>query len=58
MPKVRTTMQPHIELDVSDAEAAQLARQGLLVKSSKSESSPSAAAPADTPQSGKSSSKE
>ena len=31
MPKVRTTMQPDVELDVSDIEAADLRAQGLIV---------------------------
>ena len=30
MPTVRTTIQPGVEIEVSDAEAAQLAGQGLL----------------------------
>lgn len=43
MPTVRTTMQPHLELEVGDAEYLDLKRQGLLV-----EDAP-AAAPAAAP---------
>lgn len=43
MPTVRTTMQPHIELEVSETEYVDLQRQGLLV-----EDAP-AAAPAAAP---------
>ncbi|MEV0220895.1 hypothetical protein [Streptomyces sp. NPDC050704] len=43
MPTVRTTMQPHVELEVGDAEYTDLKRQGLLV-----EDAP-AAAPAAAP---------
>jgi hypothetical protein len=32
VPTVRTTMQPDVELDVSDAEYTDLKRQGLLVE--------------------------
>jgi hypothetical protein len=44
--RVRTTMQPHIEVEVSDAELLDLERQGLLVPRP-SDSAP-AAAPAKT----------
>ncbi|MDX3230630.1 hypothetical protein [Streptomyces sp. ME19-01-6] len=47
MPTVRTTIQPHLEVEVSDAEYLDLERQGLLV-ASPSPSTP-AAAPAKTP---------
>ena len=30
MPKIRTTMRPDVELDVTDEEAADLAAQGVL----------------------------
>lgn len=45
MPIVRTTMQPHLEVEVSDTEYVDLKRQGLLV-----EDAPAApaAAPAKT----------
>lgn len=43
MPTVRTTMQPHVELEVGDAEYLDLQRQGLLL-----EDTP-AAAPAAAP---------
>ncbi|MGY0062845.1 hypothetical protein ACWY4P_40970 [Streptomyces sp. LZ34] len=33
MPTVRTTMQPHLNIEVSDAELLDLERQGLLVDS-------------------------
>lgn len=32
MPTVRTTIQPHVELEVSDAEYTDLKRQGLLIE--------------------------
>ena len=32
MPTVRTTIQPHVALEVSDAEYLDLKRQGLLVE--------------------------
>lgn len=31
MPTVRTTIQPHVELEVDDAEYTDLKRQGLLI---------------------------
>lgn len=43
MPTVRTTIQPHVELEVSDTEYTDLKRQGLLI-----EDAP-AAAPAAAP---------
>ncbi|MCX4704359.1 hypothetical protein [Streptomyces sp. NBC_01373] len=43
MPTVRTTIQPHVDLEVGDAEYLDLKRQGLLV-----EDQP-AAAPAAAP---------
>ncbi|WP_167459219.1 MULTISPECIES: hypothetical protein [Streptomyces] len=43
MPIVRTTIQPHLEVEVSDAEYTDLKRQGLLI-----EDAP-AAAPAAAP---------
>ena len=49
MPTVRTTMQPHVELDVSDAEYTDLERQGLLVEDSGDAKPVPAAAPAKTP---------
>ncbi len=32
MPKVRTTMQPHLVIEVGEAEYTDLQRQGLLVE--------------------------
>jgi hypothetical protein len=52
MPTVRTTMQPHVELDVSDAEYTDLDRQGLLLKGTAAPVP--AAAPAKTPTAAKS----
>lgn len=52
MPTVRTTMQPHVELDVSDTEYTDLKRQGLLLED-QSAAAP-AAAPAKTPAAAKS----
>lgn len=46
MPTIRTTMQPDVEVEVSDAELLDLERQGLLV-AAPSPSTP-AAAPAKT----------
>lgn len=46
MPTVRTTMQPHLDIEVTDAEYVDLERQGLLVQRP-SDSAP-AAAPAKT----------
>lgn len=48
MPTVRTTIQPHVELDVSETEYVDLQRQGLLVETPTPASTP-AAAPAKTP---------
>ncbi|MFE9391708.1 hypothetical protein [Streptomyces sp. NPDC006784] len=53
MPKVRTTMQPHLDIEVSDAAYLDLKRQGLLLeerpsRASEPTTSP-AAAPAKTP---------
>ncbi|WP_445520436.1 hypothetical protein [Streptomyces sp. NEAU-174] len=47
MRTVRTTIQPHVDVEVDDAEYLDLERQGLLV-SRPSDSTP-AAAPAKTP---------
>lgn len=56
MPTVRTTIQPHVEITVSDAEYTDLDRMGLLVQTSKPQLTPApAAAPAPTTPSGKSS---
>ena len=57
MPTVRTTIQPHVEITVSDAEYIDLDRMGLLVQTSKTQPSATspAAAPAPTTPSGKSS---
>ncbi|MFI6854486.1 hypothetical protein [Streptomyces sp. NPDC050416] len=54
MPTVRTTMQPDVDLDVSDTEYVDLTRQGLLVQkdepAAETERAPApAAAPAKTP---------
>ncbi|MFE9064933.1 hypothetical protein [Streptomyces violaceusniger] len=43
MHRVRTTMQPHIDVEVNDAELLDLERQGLLVDA------PPASAPAAAP---------
>lgn len=53
MPTVRTTIQPHVELEVGDAEYLDLQRQGLLVEDAlpPAPSAP-AAAPAKTPTTG------
>ena len=48
MPKVRTTMRPFEVIEVSPIEAADLARQGLLVP----EPVPAAQSPAPVPGSG------
>lgn len=45
MPTVRTTIQPHVELEVSDAEYLDLKRQGLLIE----DPAPAAPAPAAAP---------
>ena len=47
MPTVRTTIQPHVELEVGDAEYLDLQRQGLLIEDAPTPSAP-AAAPAKT----------
>lgn len=47
MPTVRTTIQPHVELEVSDAEYLDLKRQGLLIE--ETAAATPAAAPAKTP---------
>lgn len=47
MPTVRTTIQPHVELEVGDAEYLDLKRQGLLVEGAPAATP--AAAPAKTP---------
>lgn len=54
MPTVRTTMQPHLEVEVSDTEYVDLKRQGLLVESPEPAAAP-AAAPAKTHATAKSS---
>jgi hypothetical protein len=47
MPTVRTTIQPHVELEVDDAEYLDLKRQSLLVEDAPSPAVPvPAAAPA------------
>lgn len=46
MPTVRTTMQPHVTVEVSDAELLDLKRQGLLIEA-QTDPTP-AAAPAKT----------
>lgn len=46
MPTVRTTIQPHVELEVGDAEYTDLKRQGLLIEDAPATA---AAAPAKTP---------
>jgi hypothetical protein len=53
MPTVRTTIQPHVELDVSDTEYTDLKRQGLLIEDTSAAATP-AAAPAKTPAAAKS----
>ncbi|MCX5335467.1 hypothetical protein [Streptomyces sp. NBC_00140] len=52
MPTVRTTMQPHLEVDVSDTEYTDLQRQGLLLEDQPAAAP--AAAPAKTPAAAKS----
>ncbi|MFD9464378.1 hypothetical protein [Streptomyces sp. NPDC060027] len=52
MPKVRTTMQPHVELEVSDTEYLDLKRQGVLID--EEPAATPAAAPAKTPAAAKS----
>lgn len=47
MPTVRTTIQPHVELEVSDTEYTDLQRQGLLLEDAPAAAP--AAAPAKTP---------
>lgn len=54
MPTVRTTIQPHVELEVSDTEYVDLQRQGLLVEAPTPAPTP-AAAPAKNPATAKSS---
>lgn len=57
--RVRTTMQPDREIELSDADYASLKAQGLLIEDRKSapeEQSAPAAAPAPTPSNGKRSS--
>lgn len=46
MPTVRTTMQPDVELEVSDTEYTDLKRQGVLLEDAPA--APPAAAPAKT----------
>ncbi|ARX81522.1 hypothetical protein SMD44_00920 [Streptomyces alboflavus] len=46
MPTVRTTIQPHVTLEVDDAEYLDLQRQGLLAEDAPA--APPAAAPAKT----------
>lgn len=52
MPTVRTTMQPHLEVEVSDTEYTDLKRQGLLLEDQPAAAP--AAAPAKTPAAAKS----
>jgi len=47
MPTIHTTIQPHVALEVSDTEYADLKRQGLLVEAPEPAATP-AAAPAKT----------
>ena len=47
MPTVRTTIQPHVDLEVSDAEYLDLQRNGLLLD--EAPAAAPAAAPAKTP---------
>lgn len=47
MPTVRTTIQPHVALEVGDAEYVDLKRQGLLIEEEAPTAAP-AAAPAKT----------
>lgn len=47
MPKVRTTMRPHEEIEVSDEEYTDLRRQGLLHEETKPSSNRSASASGD-----------
>lgn len=46
MPTVRTTIQPHVDLEVSDTEYTDLKRQGLLIEDATAVAP--AAAPAKT----------
>lgn len=46
MTKVRTTMQPDVEIEVGDAEYLDLKRQGLLAEESAPAPAPATAAPA------------
>lgn len=43
MPTVRTTIQPDVELEVSDAEYTDLKRQGLLIEDPAPVAAPAAA---------------
>lgn len=54
MPTVRTTIQPDVELEVSDTEYVDLKRQGLLIEDPAPAAAP-AAAPAKTHATAKSS---
>jgi hypothetical protein len=47
MPTVRTTMQPHQEIEVGDAEYLDLKRQSLLVEEAPASVPPATAAPAN-----------
>lgn len=51
MPTVRTTLQPHLNVEVSDSEYTDLQRQGLLIE----DQSAAAAAPVKSPATAKSS---
>jgi hypothetical protein len=51
LPTVRTTIQPDVDVEVSDAEYVDLQRQGLLVEAP---TATPAAAPAKTPATAKS----
>ena len=58
MHTVRTTIQPHVTLEVGDAEYLDLKRQGLLIEEDDAPAEPArtaAAAPAKTPATAKSS---
>lgn len=53
MPTVRTTIQPHVELEVDDTEYINLKQQGLLIEDLAPAPSAAAAAPAKSPASAK-----
>jgi hypothetical protein len=49
MPTARTTMQPDVDLEVSDTEYVDLKRQGLLVEEAEGDKPAPAVAPAAAP---------